>query len=86
MPKQSLKNKKSSGDTDGRAITTIADRLLNALTQQEMAQLVDALFEVLSPALHLSSELWNASGSVASCSSTAQQPMEGDETSGVKLI
>lgn len=51
MPKQSLTNKKSSGDTDGRAITTTVDRLLNALTQQEMLQLVEAIFEVLSPAL-----------------------------------
>ncbi len=47
MPKQNLKNK-HSGDTNDHATTTTADCLLNALTQQEMTQLVDALFEVLS--------------------------------------
>lgn len=43
MPKQNQKNSEN--------IDEAGDRLLNALTQQEIAQLIDALFTVLSPEL-----------------------------------
>lgn len=50
MPKQHPKHGEHSNDTDNHS-TSLSDRLLNALTQQELAQLIDALFTVLSPEL-----------------------------------
>jgi hypothetical protein len=51
MPKRNPNSKKSSGSTDDRSTSKLFDRLLNALTPQEIAQLIDALFTVLSPEL-----------------------------------
>lgn len=48
MPKQRGKHEEYSDDMDHRP-TDLSNRLLNALTQQELAQLLDALFAVLSP-------------------------------------
>jgi hypothetical protein len=51
MSKQHQRDKKKSENPGDRATTDLSNRLLNALTQQEIAQLIDALFEVLSPEL-----------------------------------
>lgn len=50
MPKQNQEKSENYSDTGART-TTVSNRLLNALTQQEIAQLIDALFGVLSPEL-----------------------------------
>ncbi len=51
MVKRNLKNEKHCGDTGDRPTPKLFDRLLNALTPQEIAQLMDALFTVLSSEL-----------------------------------
>ena len=58
MPKQDPKHEAHSDDADNspsespcQRPTSLSDRLLNALTQQELAELIDALFTVLSPEL-----------------------------------
>lgn len=48
MPKQNQENAENSSDTGGGASADLSVRLLAALTQQEIAQLIDALFGVLS--------------------------------------
>lgn len=48
MPKQNQENAENSSDTGGSASADLSVRLLAALTQQEIAQLIDALFGVLS--------------------------------------
>jgi len=50
MPKRKPVNETSSGDPGDpgdRSTSRLSDRILNALTQQEIAQLLDALFSVL---------------------------------------
>jgi hypothetical protein len=49
-PKQRPKHKEYSDDT-GNHSTSLSDRLLSALTQRELAELINALFTVLSPEL-----------------------------------
>ena len=51
MPKRKIVNETSSGDTRDRLTSKLGDRLLNALTQPEIARLIDALFRALSPEL-----------------------------------
>jgi len=51
MPKRNRVNAKNSDDTGDWTTSRLSVRLLSALTQQEIAQLIDALFQVLLPDL-----------------------------------
>ncbi|WP_019502349.1 hypothetical protein [Pseudanabaena sp. PCC 6802] len=51
MPHQNKGNLTNSSDADDLPGHDLADRLLNALAQSEVAQLIDALFQVLPPQL-----------------------------------
>jgi hypothetical protein len=50
MPKQYPKHEEHSSDAGDRP-KFLFDHLLNALTQRELAELINALFTVLSPEL-----------------------------------